>query len=82
MEFEKICINVTTVCTNCKGSYKATSGKYPTREKAEEDPRKKKGGKGAEKLNKIATKQDKVGKGAIIKEIKGKILMWNKEKNL
>ena len=71
MWFGKICIHVTAVCTNCKGSHQAISGKCPARQKAEKDARKKKGSKAEKKINEIVAKQDKVGESAITQEIKG-----------
>ena len=71
MGFGKIYTYVTAVYVNCKDSHQATSGKCPTREKAEKDARKKKGGKAIEKIKEIAAKQDKFVEGAITEEIEG-----------
>lgn len=56
IEFGKIYTHVIAICANCKGSYQATSGKYPARQKVEKEAKKKKGGKVKEKINEIATK--------------------------
>ncbi len=69
--FRKICTYVTALCANCKGSHKATSGKCPSRQKAEKEARKKKDDKADGKINEIAAKQDKVGEGHITKEGEG-----------
>lgn len=71
--FGKICSHVTALCANCKSRHQARSGKFPARQRAEKETRRKKSGKVGDTMNAISTNpSDKAGENFGTKETEQK----------